>query len=67
MQKIQNLFRKTLIDKYIELSSKENDLKTFMANQADEIAQELKKGDQAEKRVSYEKLYIVNFGFLEFQ
>ena len=63
MQKIQNLFRKTLVDKYIELSSKENDLQNFLANLSDEISTELKKGSLADKRVSYEKLYIVSTQF----
>lgn len=64
MQKIQNMFRKSLVDKYIELSGKENDVNTFLANLSDEIATELKKGTLKDKKVSYEKLYIL---LLEFE
>ena len=61
MERLQKLFRKTLVDKYIEFASRESEPATFFNKLGEEIRQELSKGNIDEKIITYEKIFLVLF------
>ena len=62
MERLQKLFRKTLVDKYIEFASRESEPTTFFNKLSEEIRQELAKGTLEDKIITYQKIFLVLIG-----
>jgi hypothetical protein len=59
MNKLQKMFRSNLADKYIELAGREADRDDFMIGMVNELRQEFEQGSEADKIVTYNKLFLV--------
>ena len=59
MKTIKNMFRSSLVDKYVELSMKESEREEFMSSLVNEIRSELEGQSEGDKLTSYSKIFLV--------